>query len=435
MPEYNQVTCQYCGTPITPGNRFCSNCGKSTEGGTSRPTEYSVDAQPTSLQSGANFEGRTPPPPPRNVDSGTSYPGYQPQQEYRPDTPMYQAQAQAQAQVPGYAAAPPVKDSSRRVLGQVGCGLLVTILVILALCGGGGYFAYNWLAGAMHSTTDQANNTSTSTGSSNTDTTASAPKPVVTTLNTKPVTYASVNMSIKDVQQATSFPEDNNNKSGILRIDLSEENTSSTASYYSYTDSMLLTLPDNTSVHPEASKVSSGPDASIKRTNWVDFAVPTTVKPDQLTLTIGTSTESQIEIPLKADADLSKYQPITSAPNKLIQYAGANWTITNATKQTSYDAKQADKDSVFVVVKLKIDNTSQKEIYPFPSDTMRLQAGSTTNKPSSNTLNSSIAAGQMNSRGECVFIMPADSTDFTFELLPNDLLATTQPVTTTFQVK
>jgi hypothetical protein len=197
----------------------------------------------------------------------------------------------------------------------------------------------------------------------------------------------------------------------------------------------LLLLPDNTSLHPNKEQYYSGPDAAIKRTNWIDFPVPTNIKPDQLTLRIGTPTESQIDIPLKSGADVSKYQPVTSTPNKLMQYAGANWTITSATKQTSYNGKQVDQGSIYVVVKLKIDNNSQKTVYPFPTDTMRLQSGSTTNKPDSNTLSSNIAPSQMNSQGECVFIMPADSSDFTFILLPNSFLNTTQQVTTSFQVK
>ncbi|GCE30522.1 hypothetical protein KDA_60060 [Dictyobacter alpinus] len=432
MPENIQIPCRYCGTPIAAGQRFCANCGRSAEGETSRQTARSVDAEPTALPGGSSFEGRTPPPPPMGSFESNQPPAYradtpiyQPQQNYRSDTPMQQAQ------IPSYAAAPPVKDSSRGVLRQVGCGLLATILIILALCGGVSYFAYTQLTRLASNTSTQTNKTN----STYTDGTAPAPKPVVTKLNTKPITYASVNMIITDVQQASNFTDDTNNTSGVLRIDLSEENTSSQGSYYSYGDAMLLTLPDNTSVHPLAAKSSLGPDASIKRTNWVDFAVPITVKPDQLVLKIGTTTESQIEIPLKADADLAKYQPVTTTPNKLVQYAGANWTITDATKQLSYNAKQVDKDSIFVVVKLKIDNTSQKDIYPFPGDTMRLRAGGTTNKPDSNTLSSSIASGQMNSRGECVFIMPANSTDFTFVLLPNELLNTTQEVTTTFQIK
>ncbi|GCE22605.1 DUF4352 domain-containing protein [Dictyobacter kobayashii] len=119
----------------------------------------------------------------------------------------------------------------------------------------------------------------------------------------------------------------------------------------------------------------------------------------------------------------------------MLQYAGANWTITSATKQTSYNGKQADQGSVYIILNLKIDNNSQKTVYPFPGDVMRLQSGNTTNKPDSNTLSSSIAPGQTNSQGQCAFIMPADSSDFTFILLPNELLATTQQVTTSFQIK
>lgn len=429
--------CRYCGTPVQPGQRFCSNCGQTTESNINQRTERSVDAEETVLpDQGVNARQQTPPPPPATFESGQR-PGYQ-AQNYRSDTPVYQPQSgyrpdtppMVQGQVPTYAM--PVKDSSRSVFRQVGCGFLVILLLILALCGGAGYFVYHQVAGAVQQTTTSIN--TNSSGSNSTDT-KGIPTPVVTTLNIQPVTYSSVKFNIQNVQQATSFTDDDNNTSGVLRISLSEENTSTQPTFYSYSESMLLLLPDNTSVHPNKEQYYSAPDASVKRNNWIDFPVPTTIKPDQITLRIGTATESQMDIPLKSGADVAKYQPVSSTPNKVLQYAGANWTITKATKQTSYNSKQADKDSVFVVVHLKIDNNSQKTIYPFPSDVMRLQSGNTVNKPDSNTLSSSIAPGQTNSQGDCVFIMPADSTDFTFIFLPNDLLNATQQVSGTFQIK
>ncbi|GHO83788.1 DUF4352 domain-containing protein [Dictyobacter formicarum] len=440
MQEPQTPLCRYCGTPVQPGQRFCSNCGQTTEGNINQRTERSVDAEETVLpDQGGKARQQTPPPPPAAFGSGQRS-GYQ-AQNYRSDTPVYQPQSgyqpdtppMVQGQVPAYAI--PMKDSSRSVFKQVGCGFLAVILLVLALCGGASYFVYHQIAGAVQQTTTQHTSISTNSSGSNTSDTKSIPTPVVTTLNIQPVTYASVKFSIQNVQQAASFTDDDSANSGVLRISLSEENTSTQSAFYSYTESMLLLLPDGTSVHPNKEQYYSAPDASVKRNNWIDFPVPTTIKPDQVTLRIGTATESQMDIPLKNGADVAKYQPVSATPNKLLQYAGANWTITKATKQTSYNSKQADKGSVFVVVNLKIDNNSQKTVYPFPSDVMRLQSGNTVNKPDSNTLSSSIAPGQTNAQGACVFIMPTDSTDFTFIFLPNDLLNTTQQVRGTFQIK
>ncbi|GCE08497.1 DUF4352 domain-containing protein [Dictyobacter aurantiacus] len=437
MQDPQTPVCRYCGTPVQAGQRFCSNCGRTTEGNINQPTERSVDAEDTALP---GLQPQTPPPPPTSYEGGqragyqaqnyqSNTPVYQPQVGYRPDGPP----PMAQSQVPTYAK--PTKDSSRSVLRQVGCGFLVVALLILGLCGGAGYFVYHQVSGAVQQASSQHTTNTYTSGNTNTTDTKTVSTPVVTTLNIQPITYSSVKFTIQNVQQASNFTDDDNNTSGVLRITLSEENTSTNSIFYSYSDSMLLLLPDSTSVHPNKEQYYSAPDTSVKRTNWIDFPVSTSIKPDQLTLRIGTANESQMDIPLKSGADVSKYQPVSSTPNKILQYAGANWTITKATRQTSYGGKQADKGNVFVVVDLKIDNNSDKTVYPSPSDVMRLQSGNTVNKPDSNTLESSIAPGQTNSKGACAFIMPADSTDFTFIFLPNALLNTTQQVTGTFQIK
>lgn len=416
MPSQSQHSCRYCGIAMEAGQRFCSNCGSTIDGGTSKPTERDSSAENTRIAYERDGHPQssisTPPPPPT----------------------MRPAQGQIYQPVPGgYQPAPnyatPQKDTSGKVVRQIGCGFVATILIILALCGGVSYFVYYQVSSAFRN----ASHTTISTISTQKPT-AIVP-PIVTTLHTKPVTYASVNISIIDAQQATGFVDDNNSDTGVLRLNLSEENTTTQASYYDYADAMLLLLPDGTSVHPSHKKDGVGPDASIKRNTWIDFPVPTKLKPERLTLRIGTSTESQIDVALKADADVTKYQPITSTPNKQLQYAGTTWTITNVSKQLSYNDKQADKDKVFIVVSLKIDNNSQNTLYPFPTDVIRLQSGDTKESPDDNTMPSNIAAGQTNSQSVCAFLMPANSTDFTFILLPNTSTGATQQVTTDFQVK
>ncbi|GCE22604.1 zinc ribbon domain-containing protein [Dictyobacter kobayashii] len=252
MPEPQKFLCRYCGTPLLPGQRFCSNCGQTAEGNINQATERSVDAEDTVLPgSMANDRQQTPPPPPPGTfESGPrpgSYPDipiYQPQQGYRPDVPPM-----AQVPVPAYAT--PTKDSSRGVLRQVGCGFLVVILLVLALCGGVGYFVYHQVASSVNQATTQASTTTQSSNNNNSNNnTPNAPKPVVTTLNIQPVTYSSVKMTIQNVQQAASFADDDTNTSGVLRIALSEENTSANGTYYNYSEAMLLLLPDNTSIHP-----------------------------------------------------------------------------------------------------------------------------------------------------------------------------------------
>jgi hypothetical protein len=435
MAEQPLRSCNYCGSPLDATQRFCSNCGSTVIDDAITPTAMSFQNEHTNTQPNPGVESSLPPPPPPPT-YGEPYP--QTQQEYQPTPNVYQSPTPGtyQAPLPSYAV--PTKDSSRSVLRQMGCGLLVVILIILALCGGSGYLAYRWLGSTTQSIS--TSDTVSTTSQNNTQETPKVSPPVVTTLHTSEVVYASVQMSITDVQQAASFADDTSTSSGtdILRINFNEKNTSAQASYYYYSDMMLLQLPDGTSVHPSAGQNGSGPEASITRTNWVDFPVSTKIQPAQTTLIIGKSTESQITIPLKAGIDLSKYQPQTVAINKRLQpesAAPSSWTITNVTRQTSYNAKQVAKGSVYIVVALTVNNGSSDTVYPFPDDTMRLQSGATKSQPDVSTLPSNIAAGQTNVQGECAFIMPDDSTDFTFIFMPGSFNALTQQMTANFQTK
>jgi hypothetical protein len=436
-------SCNYCGNPLDATQRFCSNCGSTVIDEAITPTEMSFQHENTYTQPNPGVESNLPPPPPPPPTYGEPY--QQTQQEYQPTPNVYQSPTPStyqpptpstyQPPLPSYAV--PTKDSSRSVLRQMGCGLLAVLLIILALCGGSGYLAYRWISSAAQSTTTD---TISTTSENNTQETPKVSPPVVTTLHTSEVVSASVQMSIIDVQQAASFADDTSTSSGtdILRININEKNTSAQASYYFYSDMMLLQLPDGTSVHPSAGQNGSGPEASITRTNWIDFPVSTKIQPAQTTLIIGKSTEAQITIPLKSGIDLSKYQPQTSAINKRLQpesAAPSSWTITNVTRQTSYDAKQATKGNVYIVVALTVNNSSSNVIYPFPNDTMRLQSGATKSQPDASTLPSSIAAGQTNVQGECAFIMPDDNTDFTFIFMPGSFNALTQQMTANFQTK
>jgi hypothetical protein len=448
MPRQPLHVCNYCGSPLDPAQRFCSNCGSTVTDEVNNPTEMPYTNESSYPQSNAGLESNLPPPPPYIEPIQQSQLGYQPTPElgyqptpelgYQPTPGAYQSSTPGTYQPPFPSYADPTKNSSRSVLRQMGCGLLVVVLIILALCGGSGYLAFNWLKSTPHSSTANHTVSNSTTNESQTQGTPKASAPVVTTLHTPEVVYASVQLSITDIQQAASFPEDDSTSTGIFRVNLSEKNMSAQASYYFYGDVMLLQLPDGTSVHPSNEQNPTGPAASIARTNWIDFPVSTNVQPAQVTLIIGKSTESQISIPLKPGINLTKYQPKTVTINQRLQpesAATSSWTITNVTTQTSYNNKQATKGNIYIVVALKADNSSSEMIYPFPNDTMRLQSGSTKSQPDATTLPDSIAAGQTNVQGECAFIMPDDNTDFTFTFSPGSFNDLTQQMTATFQTK
>ena len=406
------VSCPNCGTLSTTGQRFCSNCGTTIGGGSNNPTERVVD-DATQFSGGSYsapnpLDYQTPPPPP----------------------PIYQTPAYAK----------PQKDSSKSVVGQIGCGVGVVVLLVLALCGVLGYFVYNGANGLIHNVANSnSSSTNTSVGSSNTNTnTTPTPQPPIVDRINATVMYAGVNITIVDTRQSNFFTDDQSSsaQSGVVRLNLREVNPMDRSGSYIYDDIMRLLLPDGTSVAPVGAQQLFGPDAAISRSNWVDFPVPLATKANQLTLRIGTPTENQMDIPLRSNVDVSKYQPKTVTLNNQGQYVGTNWTITGATVQPGYSGKQADKGMNYVIVALKVDNNSANNFSGLPSDYIRLKTGTTVVSASTNcTLPIGVQAGQTNVTGTCSFAVPLGSTDFTFILLADPSTGAKDQTTIPFQVQ
>src|SRR5258708_14005404 len=123
---------------------------------------------------------------------------------------------------------------------------------------------------------------------------------------------------------------------------MNENNPTTSNAGFLYSDVARLLLPDGTTANFENSQNPIGPGASTRRTNWIDFSVPASnLDLSKLVLRMGTANESQMDIPLMAGADLSKYQPKTITPNTTFQYAGLNWTFTTVTQSLSAGSKQA----------------------------------------------------------------------------------------------
>lgn len=406
MAQQPGHSCPSCGSPLVAGQRFCSNCGSIVEGDINKPTERTPgELQYRELQQAeTQWNSPTPtPPPPPSPGPAISQQAYERPINYQP--------------IPSYAQAQP--SSSGKALRQIGCGTVLIILVLLSLCGGAGYLGFQWVKGAVTTTSHNTPTTYNSSSSGSDSSGTSSGSVVTTTLNTKAVTYSSVALSIVNVQQANSLPGDENgNQTGLLRVNLKEENTSSKDAHYYYGDAAHLILPGGNNVAPGNMKNISGPDAATKRDNWLDFPVATNIKPDQLILRLGKSTEAQIDIPLKGDADVTKYQPTTITPNKHVQYADVTWTITSATLQMSFQGTQADSGKRFVVLKLRMDNTSANTFRGYYSDYMRLQAGDTTSPPDINSdIPLSVESNQSNVTGTAAFVIPEGSTNCTFILL------------------
>src|SRR5260370_3307335 len=270
-----------------------------------------------------------------------------------------------------YAAVPAYARAAKRSRGGL---VAIVLLLVLVLGGGGVYFAFFRSHGAStNNQNSNGTNTQGATGKtpvSNNGTPGSGNTPGSTsgtTTSSGPTTeqvnlqftYAGVEMTITSVQEAQSFPDDSSATSNTVRINMSENNPTTSNAGFLYSDVARLLLPDGTTANSENSQNPIGPGASTTRTNWIDFGVPASnLDLSKFVLRMGTANESQMDIPLMAGADLSKYQPKTITPNTTFQYAGVNCTIKKVTESLSAADKQAATAQVPILVTLHAANSS-----------------------------------------------------------------------------
>jgi zinc-ribbon domain len=440
--------CPQCGTAVPAGQRFCSNCGVTMDADFGKPTSASSldprhsqypDMQTQLAADSIPMQGGAAPPPPP-AQSFTPPSAAQPpygnyatepaQSSYVQANSAYgQQQAPAVQPIPTYAK--PQKDSSKGVLGQIGCGVLVVILLVLAVCGVSGFFAYRWVSGLASSTSVSSTNTGNSTP-------ANSITPTIVPVSLKmsaAVTYSSVAITLGNVQEASSFTDDANaNSPVLLRVNMTEHNPTASTIFLFYSDNFRLLLPDGTSVVPVSEQNSGSVDQSVNRQNWIDFPLASKMDISTLTLQIGAPTEAQMKIPLTANVDVSKYQDKTISPNSSFQYAGLSWTLTTVMSSLSAGGKQATTGNRYITVTLKADNPTTSDFFLFADTNTRLSAGSLVSPPTSNTFND-IAPGTTGTIGTITFLVPQNSSSFTLTMLaqPNTTPPATQ-VTQTFQI-
>src|SRR5216683_1757583 len=358
-------------------------------------------AQPTDVHS-------IPPPPP--PESFVSTPQQAPASSYN------------KQMAPDYAAVPAYARAPKRSRGGL---VAIVLLLVLVLGGGGVYYAFFRPHGASTSNQNSnGTNTQGATGKtpvSNNGTPGSGNTPgstVGTTTSSGPTkeqvnlqfTYAGVEMTITSVQEAQSFPDDNNATSNTVRINMNENNPTTSGGGFLYSDVARLLLSDGTTANFENSQNSIGPGASTRRTNWLDFSVPT------------------------SNLDLSKYQPKTITPNTTFQYAGLNWTITKVTESLSAADKQAATGQVYIVVTLNAVNSTGSDFSAYPGDYLRLKSGDTTSSLTDFTFPISVAS-QSNGSGTVTFSMPQGNTSFTLMMLTRPASPPINAASATFQIQ
>lgn len=409
MAQSHQHYCQNCGTPAVGDERFCTNCGASMKPTgqpfSQIPTQYPQMPQSQQQMQQAQQPGQYYQAPPANQP----IPPYaqQPQSKQNPIVEAFAALGLLflfrRSVRAGYSG-----RYQRRSSGC--CGVLVAI-IILGIFAAIGITVYRSAASSLH---NLSSGTGSYNGSSNQTT-----QPTITTTNiNQSVTYSGVNITITKVQQSQAFLDDPDSQTnGMLRVLLNEHNAGTNEAFLDYGSNAQLILPNKSSVAPLNEQASSI-NAGVSRTNWLDFAVPTSAKVSQLTLVLGSASQAQVSIPLTENANLSQYQTKSSTPNVKTQYAGLTWTITNATSSLGADGQQANKGMLYVTVALKVDNPTTSNFTAYWGDYFRLTAGSTTSSPSTDSnLPTSFPASSSGQTGTLIFSMPQGNTSYTLIFL------------------
>ena len=472
--------CPRCGTPAEANQRFCAECGTTLHMASNQPTALASGEQaalapqgngaqfatqpapgtngsgdaalaPTQLvgspgqapdnqplatvpSSGAHFYSQTtdaspipPPPPPESLIA----PLYQTPDRTPPAQPT---PAPGTYSVPDYA-----RPQHRSRLG-----LFVSLILLLVLVSGG-VAAYALFFHKSNNNTpgNQGNTSGQNTPATNGNTPGSNVTPTTGTGNSTPgsggttptsipsttgngstseqvnlaFTYASINITITNVQYATSFTDDNNTPGGV-RVAFTENNPTNNNPDAFYSVAARLILPDQTSISPtgELHDISTAP--ATTRTNWLDF--PVTSQPADLTkliLQMGVATENQMQIPLAPGADLSKYQPKTATPGTPFQYAGLNWTLKSATESLSAADHQATTGNEYITVTLGIVNPTTSDYSAFYGDIARLTAGATTAAPTSDSTFPIPVASQASGTATLIFLVPQGNAAYTLVML------------------
>lgn len=455
--------CPQCGTPLQGASRFCTNCGATIEVHANTPT---VAAQQNPATPPASSGPGNPPasiPPPASgatyvSRSDSSLPPPPPPPVYNPYTtvPSVGTPGYAQNTLPNTYTSPPVATPSQPQAGSYqvpdyarkpkkgrGCLTGSIVLLLILVLGIGGYaLVHSPLFNKDNGNT--GNNTPTSGSQNNSGTTprattASSSGSASTVQLNLQFKYASVDLTLISVQTGHSFADDPSTSAGsagIVRINLRENNTTSHAPNYLESESMFLLLPDGNTVKLGNSHNPISPDAGVNRENWLDFALDTQATIDQMSLRVGSQTQNQFTIPLRANEDLSKYQDKTSTPGTQFKYGPLNMTLKSATLSYSYNDQQATTGNRYVILTLGAVNNTTDTVDVYASSEMRLQAGNNTIQPDNTYTFPYSVNGNTTVEGVVAFLVPQDMTSFTLVLLAQSSISPPiSQVTQPFQVQ
>jgi hypothetical protein len=392
LPSY----CPRCGAPAVASSRFCTTCGFPAETMLSKgeplspkqTIQFNQDQLPEIQQQASQHD----PYVQQSYQQASVQAPLSGQQSYS----QYVPQSFQERGEHDYSYSPAPK---KRSIGRKGCVLL--LVALLVLLGTTSYIVAGFLGAPLPGF-------------------VVIQPPVTTTAINSLVPYAGLDITVLNVQQSQRFVNDpNSSTNGMVRLNLREQNQTNVTVSWSYENIARLILPDKSIVSPTYvnAKVDIAPGTS--QTSVVDFAVPSNDRVSQLTLRLGAANEAQMFIPLTANADVSKYQPMSINLNGQMQYFGLNWTLTSATTSLGIEGRQAASGMRYIIMTLNVVNTlSQIAITGSPYDYIRLKFGNTTVSPKNTTLPVSFDVGASLQAGTVTFLVPQNARSFTLILEP-----------------
>ena len=287
--------------------------------------------------------------------------------------------------------------------GKRRLGVVLVLLIILLVLGAGGYVAITALGGHLPG----LNNTQSQ---------------IKTTSINGTVTYAGIDITLLNVQQAQNFLNDPQSASnGMVRLNLQEQNQTGTAISWDYQTVAHLLVQGQPALAPTyvQAKGSLAPNAT--QTSSIDFTVANGGALNKMTFQLGARGEASILIPLAGPSNLSQYQTKTSTQKATTSYFGLNWTLTNTVAGLSIPGQQATSGMEYLTLTLKVDNPlSQLAITGSPFDYLRVKAGTQTATPISTTLPVSFATGETGKTGTATFLIPQNNSTCSLILLSQD---------------
>jgi hypothetical protein len=390
MAQMQPPICPRCGEPLIAQQQFCTRCGLNLA-----PWLPADDRQPPIQQEEEIPTLQRPlsspfaPPISSAPEAATGQWPPLPQT----DRPYFPPQNQSALPVtPMPPVAPPARKRRRF---RSGVALLLVLALVIVLVAG---YAGATLFGLFKQAPVQASITTV---------------PINAT-----VTYAGVAVTVVNVQRSQNFLDDPyTSSSGMVRVHLQAQNKATDPVNLYYNNIAHLVLPGGQEVAATYVKAVVGIMPGATQTGTVDFAVPMAIKVNQLALRLGANNEAQMDIPLTANPDLTRYDPKTTQLNGKLTYLGLDWSLVSATTQLSMDTQQAGKGMHYVTVTLKVNNTlSQIAIPGSPFDYIRLKAGSVTASPVDSTLPVSFDAGIKDKSGTVTFLVPQNAQTLTLVL-------------------